>query len=210
VNACGSYGSCNYIGMEELEENKNIDPAVEAVLFACGDPVSLSELCLALDEDRAEVLKSLARLRDRYALEDRGVRLLKLENSYQLCTATQYAPAVRRALKLAEPAKLSRAAIEVLLIVANYQPTTQKFIDAIRGGDSSYWVAWLLDQELLRPVGKLDRRGQPNAYATTLAFLKMFHLGSLAEVPSIAPKRQTELNGVLAESELDELAELLR
>lgn len=186
-----------------------LDPAVEAVLFAYGNPISIEDLCYALDDEYEKVMESIGRLRERYRSRCCGIRLLKLNNCYQLCTAQEYAAAVRTALGLEQPMGISKSALEVLLIVASFQPTTQRFIDETRGTDSSYWTAWLVEHELIEPAGRLDRRGQPKAYATTLNFLRMFNLSSVSEVPELGAEiKNTAAQGQQA-LDLDSLAGLI-
>lgn len=194
---------------EQLKREADVDAAVEAVLFAYGKPISLGDLCDSLDLNRASVAESLARLAALYETEERGIQLLRLGGSYQLCTRPQFAPYIRRAMELGEPNQLPKSAIEVLLIVANFQPTTQRFIDEIRGVDSSYWLTWLIERELIEPVGKLERRGQPRAYATTLEFLRMFHFSSLSDVPEVGSHKADESRAEQQELDLTELEGLL-
>ncbi len=195
--------------IESGDDTPELDAAVEAVLFAYGKPISLGDLCDSLDMDRAAVADSLTRLAELYESQKRGIQLLRLGNSYQLCTRPEFALYIRRAMELSEPNQLPKAAIEVLLIIANFQPTTQRFIDEIRGVDSSYWLAWLIERELIEPVGKLERRGQPRAYATTLEFLRMFHFSSLSDVPEVSVHKTDETMAEQSELDFSELEGLL-
>ena len=97
----------------------------------------------------------LQRLQDYYSYERRGIRLLKMDDSYQLCSAPEYGDQIRRAFEIRKPAKLSQPALEVLTIIAYYQPTTRAYVDQIRGVDSSYTVGLLLDRHLIEECGRL-------------------------------------------------------
>ncbi len=127
----------------------------------------------------------LRRLADHYSYERRGVRLLRMDDSYQLCSSPDYADSVRKAFEIRKPAKLSQPALEVLTIIAYYQPTTRAYIDQIRGVDSSYTVGLLLDRHLIEECGRLQVPGRPHLYRTTKAFLRAFHLNSLDDLPEM-------------------------
>ena len=166
-------------------EVKEIESAIEGILFAAGDPVGVERLCIALDLDRATVDAVCQRLADYYSYERRGVRLLRLENSYQLCSAPEYADYIRRAFEGRRPARLSQPALEVLAIIAYYQPTTRAYVDQVRGVDSAYTVGLLLDRELIEECGRLAVPGRPILYRTTPNFLRSFGLSSLEELPQL-------------------------
>ena len=137
-------------------EMKDIEAAVEGILFASGEPVAVDRICVALNMDRPTVELVLQHLQDYYSYERRGVRLLRMEDSWQLCSAPEYGDQIRKAFEIRKPAKLSQPALEVLTIIAYYQPTTRAYVDQIRG---------------------VDR--------TTQAFLRAFHLNSLEELPQL-------------------------
>ena len=166
-------------------EVKEIESAIEGILFAAGDPVGVERLCMALDLDRATVDAVCQRLADYYSYERRGVRLLRLENSYQLCSAPEHADCIRRAFESRRPARLSQPALEVLAIIAYYQPTTRAYVDQIRGVDSSYTISLLLERDLIEESGRLAVPGRPILYRTTRNFLRSFGLGSLDELPEL-------------------------
>ena len=164
---------------------KEIESAIEGILFASGEPVQVDRICVALDMDRATVEQVLQKLMDYYAYERRGIRLLHIEDSWQLCSAPDYADVIRKAFEIRKPAKLSQPALEVLTIIAYYQPTTRAYVDQIRGVDSSYTVGLLLDRHLIEECGRLQVPGRPRLYRTTQAFLRAFHLNSLDELPQL-------------------------
>ena len=169
----------------DTREMKEIEAAVEGILFASGEPVAVDSICVALDMDRPTVELVLQRLQDYYSYERRGIRLLKMEDSYQLCSAPEYGDQIRKAFEIRKPAKLSQPALEVLTIIAYYQPTTRAYVDQIRGVDSSYTVGLLLDRHLIEECGRLQVPGRPRLYRTTQSFLRAFHLNSLEDLPQM-------------------------
>lgn len=173
------------------------DSIIESILFASGDPFPVSRLSALLDISEAEVLAAADRLADSYIFDKRGIRLIRLENALQMCSAPENGDWVRRALDTRRPPKLSQAAMEVLAIVAYYQPTTRTAVEQIRGIDSSYTVGLLTDKGLIEPCGRLDVPGRPVLFRTTAAFLRAFGLKSLDELPPHG--------GTLPGSELAEL-----
>lgn len=166
-------------------ELKELESAMEAVLFAAGEPVGVERLCLGLDLDRVTVDMVAQRLMDHYSYERRGLRLVKLDNSYQLCSAPEYAPYVRKTLENRKPARLSQPALEVLAVIAYYQPVTRAYIDQVRGVDSAYTVSLLLERELIEECGRLAVPGRPILYQTSKNFLRSFGLSTLEELPEL-------------------------
>ena len=176
--------------MDNLEM-REIEAAIEGILFASGEPVAVDRICMAMEMDRPTVELVLQKLADYYAYERRGIRLLRMEDSWQLCSAPEYADMIRKAFEIRKPAKLSQPALEVLTIIAYYQPTTRAYVDQIRGVDSSYTVGLLLDRHLIEECGRLQVPGRPRLYRTTQAFLRAFHLHSLEDLPEM-PGMETD------------------
>lgn len=172
-------------------ELKEVEAAIEAILFAAGDPVGVERLCLALNIDRFTADAVCQRLADRYSYERRGIRIVKLESSYQLCSAPEYASYIRKAFESRKPARLSQPALEVLAIIAYYQPATKAYVDQLRGVDSTYTVSLLAERELIEECGRLAVPGRPILYRTTQNFLRSFGLASLEELPDL-PGASTE------------------
>ena len=167
------------------QKAKEIVRRLEGNLFASGEPVAADRIAVALDLDRDTVDQVLRRLADYYSYERRGMRLVRMEDTWQLCSAPEYADLIRRAFEIRKPAKLSQPALEVLTIIAYYQPTTRAYVDQIRGVDSAYTVGLLLDRHLIEECGRLQVPGRPRLYRTTKAFLRAFHLNSLDDLPEI-------------------------
>ena len=166
-------------------DKKEMEAAVESILFASGEPVNIERICVALAIDRPTAERILQGLMDYYAYERRGMRLLKIEDCWQLCSAPDYVEAIRRAFEIRKPAKLSQPALEVLTIIAYYQPVTRAYVDQIRGVDSSYTMSLLLDRGMIEECGRLQVPGRPRQYRTTKQFLRSFHLSSLDELPAM-------------------------
>ena len=169
----------------ETMEMKEIESAIEGILFAAGEPIHVDRICVALEMDRPTVEQVLQKLMDYYAYERRGIRLLRMEDSWQLCSAPDYGDVIRKAFEIRKPAKLSQPALEVLTIIAYYQPTTRAYVDQIRGVDSSYTMGLLQERKLIEECGRLQVPGRPHLYRTTKQFLRAFHLTSLDDLPEI-------------------------
>lgn len=169
----------------DTRDMKEIESAIEAILFAAGEPINTDRICVALEMDRVTVERMLQKLMDYYAFERRGIRLIQMEDSWQLCSSPVHADAVRKAFEIRKPAKLSQPALEVLTIIAYYQPTTRAYVDQIRGVDSSYTVGLLLERNLIEECGRLQVPGRPRLYRTTRQFLRAFHLSSLDDLPEM-------------------------
>lgn len=194
-------------------ELKELESALEGILFAAGEPVGVERLCLGLDVDRATMDAVAQRLMDQYSFERRGLRLVKLDASYQLCSAPEYAAYIRKTLENRKPARLSQPALEVLAIIAYYQPVTRAYVDQVRGVDSSYTVGLLLERELIQECGRLAVPGRPILYQTTKNFLRSFSLSSLDELPELPDSSKEggqmtlELEAAVARLKAEEEAE---
>lgn len=166
---------------------------IEALLFASGEPTSLDRLSEASGIEPETVVKLIDRLERKYNVSDSAIRVLRLENSYQLSTREEYAPYIKRAMENKRQARLSPAALEVLAVVAYNQPVTKAFVEQVRGTDSSGVINTLVERELLYEAGRLELPGRPITYKTTDNFLRCFKLESLAQLPSL-PDEDGQLN----------------
>ena len=185
---------------------KELESAMEGILFASGEPVQIDRICTALDLDRPTAERILQKLMDYYAYERRGIRLLRMEDSWQLCSSPDYADVIRKAFEIRKPAKLSQPALEVLTIIAYYQPTTRAYVDQIRGVDSAYTVGLLLNRGLIEEDGHFQVPGRPRLYRTPQKSLSPSPLTSLAglpEMPDLAEEGQLRLgeDGALIDPE---------
>ena len=159
--------------------------AVEAILFASGDPVSTERLALILDTDADTILSIGRELAEEYVTEGRGIRLVRLNDSLQLHSAPEFALEITRALEQRRAPKLSQASLEVLAIIAYYQPVTRAYIEQMRGLDSSYTVGVLSERGLIEPCGHLETVGRPTLYRTTDLFLRTMGVSTLEELPAL-------------------------
>ncbi len=166
-------------------ETVNIKSAIEAILFAAGEPVPAARISLILGVDEAYVFAAAKELSDEYSFEQRGIRLLRLENKLQLCSSPEYAAVITKTLEQRKPPMLSQPALETLAVVAYFQPVTRAYIDQVRGVDSSYTVGVLLDRGLIERCGKLDVPGRPSLLRTTDVFLRTMGVSSLDELPEL-------------------------
>ncbi len=166
----------------ELEQ---LQRGIEAILFAAGERVEISRLAMALEADPADITAAADALADQLAFDRRGIRILKLEQGYQMVSSGEMADYVTKALETRKPPKLSSSQLETLTIIAYYQPATKAMVEQIRGVDSAYSVAALINKKLIEEAGRLNVPGRPIQYRTTPDFLRTFGLSSLEELPPI-------------------------
>ena len=182
----------------------DIKSAIEAILFAAGDCDPAARLSLILSCELDEILRAAEELSEEYERESRGVRLLRLGDKLQLCSAPEYAPFIVKTLEQRKPPMLSQPALETLAIVAYFQPVTRAYIDRVRGVDSSYTVSVLLDRGLIESCGKLDAPGRPSLFRTTEVFLRTMNISQLDELPPLPQLGESESVEKLRQS-IDEL-----
>ena len=174
----------------QKENVPDLKACLEALLFVAPEAVSVAQLAATLDISPAEVEDGLSLLA--LDLQEQGLRLQRHAGRIQLTTAPEMADLVERFLGLEFTSHLSQAALEVLAIVAHEQPVTRPHIDSIRGVNSDGVMKNLLLKELIQDVGRADGPGRPILYATTAEFLHLFGLGSLDELPPLAPDLESE------------------
>lgn len=172
-------------------EIKKLQGAVEAILFASGEAVSLDRIAQVLDVDRQTAGRLLQSVMDRFNGGDGGLRIVRLEDRYQMCTNGEYGEIVRKALDLHRNTPLSQAAMEVLAVVAYNQPVTKAFVERIRGVDCSGVLGSLTMKGLIEEQGRLELPGRPLLYGTTPDFLRCLNISSLLELPPL-PQKETE------------------
>ena len=167
--------------MEQIE----LQRAIEAILFASGERVEISRLAMALEADEKDIESAADALADELAFNRRGIRILRLENGYQMVSSGEMADYITKALETRKPPKLSASQLEALTIIAYYQPATKAIVEQLRGVDSSYSISALLNKKLIEDAGRLNVPGRPIQYRTTPDFLRTFGLSSLEELPPI-------------------------
>ena len=166
-------------------EQTELQRAIEAILFAAGEPVEASRIAATLETDVKDVCEAADTMADAWAFERRGIRIVKLEKAYQMVSSGEMADYVAKTLETRKPPKLSSSQLETLTIIAYYQPATKAMVEKIRGVDSAYSVGALLNKKLIEEAGRLDVPGRPILYRTTPDFLRTFGLKSLEELPEI-------------------------
>lgn len=163
----------------------NIKSALEAILFAAGEPVPAARISLILEQYEETVWDAARELSEQYEKEGRGIRILKLDKALQMCSAPEYAAVIGKTLEQRKPPMLSQPALETLAIVAYFQPVTRAYIDQVRGVDSSYTVGVLIDRGLIERCGKLDVPGRPSLLRTTDVFLRTMGISELSQLPTL-------------------------
>ena len=166
-------------------EQTELQRAIEAILFAAGERIEISRLAATLEVDSKEVVEVVDALADELAFNRRGIRILKLEDGYQMVSSGEMADFVTRALETRKPPKLSSSQLEALTIIAYYQPATKAMVEQIRGVDCSYSISALLNKKLIEEAGRLNVPGRPIQYKTTPDFLRTFAISSLEDLPEI-------------------------
>ncbi len=159
--------------------------ALEAVLFAAGDSIPTARLSLVFGVSEDEILSAVDALRNQYESEGRGLRILRLEDRVQMCSAPDYAGLISKCLEQRKPPMLSQPALETLAVVAYFQPVTRSYIEQVRGVDSSYTVGMLAERGLIEECGRLEVPGRPAVFQTTDVFLRTMGVSSLAELPPL-------------------------
>lgn len=162
---------------------------VEAILFSMGEAVPLKELSKAIEVDEATLEKIILNMMDKYEGEDRGIRLIKLESSYQLCTKNEYYEVLSKLVNMPKAHNLTDSLMETLSIVAYKQPVTRQEIEAIRGVSCVHAINKLVEYNLITEVGRLDAVGRPILFGTTEDFLRSFGVTSMDELPVISPDK---------------------
>ncbi len=159
--------------------------AIEAVLFASGEPIEIYRISEACGIEVGSLSAMIKLLNERYDDCGSGICIKKFDSSYQMCTRSEFAPQIRAALETKRSAPLSNAAMETLTIIAYNQPVSKGFVENVRGIDSSSVINNLIEKGLIEEAGRLDIPGKPLVYRTTAVFLRSFGLGSVSELPPL-------------------------
>lgn len=174
--------------MEQLELSK-IEGIIEAILFTMGESVELKKIAAAIEHDEATTRKIIHQLQDKYEVDNRGVRIIELEDSFQMCTKKEMYEYLIRVAKQPRKFVLTDVLLETLSIIAYKQPVTKLEIEKIRGVKSDHAVNKLVEYNLACEVGRLDAPGRPILFGTTEEFLRRFSIQSLEELPSMNPEQ---------------------
>ncbi len=189
----------------ELQWVKN---ALEALLFACGEPVTAAQLAQTLELETDTVQRLLQDMQADYDGPAHGLQLLQLEDRWQLATKNEFGEHIKKILDTRRNTPLSPAALEVLAIIAYNQPVSRSFIDQIRGVDSGSAVQTLQTRGLIQEAGRLDLPGHPISFATTDTFLRCFGLESIDALPPLHQELEAGQQPDLQELLPQELADM--
>jgi len=173
-------------------EIKKLEAIIEAVLFTMGNSVELSQIAAAIEHDEETTRRLIHNMMDRYEQEDRGVRIIELENSFQMCTKPEFYDAIIRVATQPRKHVLTDVLLETLSIVAYKQPVTRLEIEKIRGVKCDHAVNRLIEYNLICEVGRLDAPGRPLLFGTTEEFLRSFGVQSLDDLPMVRPEQMED------------------
>mgnify|MGYP000103893291 FL=1 len=175
--------------------------AVEAILFANGLPAEPDKIAQAIEMEPSQAEKLILELMDDYEKQERGIRIIKLNKSYQMVSAKKFAPEIRKVMDLRRNTPLSQAALEVLAVVAYNQPVTKAFVEQVRGVDCSGVLGSLTTKGLVEEKGRLELPGRPLLYGTTENFLRCFNLESIENLPPLPESDKTDNSDEKSEEE---------
>lgn len=164
---------------------EEIKHAIEAILFASGDPVTCARIAVILGLELYDILNAAEDLALEYEKNSRGIRLVRIKDGIQLCSAPEHALSITRVLEQRRPPRLTPTALEVLSIIAYFQPVTRAYIERVRGVDSSNTVRILTERGLVEPCGKLEVVGRPTIYRTTELFLRTMGIKDIDDLPDL-------------------------
>lgn len=170
-------------------EIKKLEAIIEAILFTMGESVELSKLAAAVEQEEETTRSLVHAMMERYEEEGRGIRIIELENSFQMCTKPEYYEAIIRVAAQPKKHVLTDVLLETLSIVAYKQPVTKMEIEKIRGVKSDHAVNRLVEYNLVCEVGRLDAPGHPLLFGTTEEFLRSFGVQSLDDLPMVNPEQ---------------------
>ena len=165
--------------------------AIEAIIFASGEPIPLEKIAAAMEQGKTETKALVAAVMEEFNQMHSGIQIIQINDSYQMCTKAEFESYIRLALELKNNTPLSAAALEVLAIVAYHQPVTKAFLEQVRGVDSSGVLNGLFAKGLVEERGRLELPGRPLLYGTTQHFLRCMGLSSLEELPEVPDPKDT-------------------
>ena len=183
----------------KVEDLKEQEAVVEAVLFTMGQSVEIRQLAAALETGEKEAEEAAERLKKRYGESVCGMQIVRLEDSYQMCTKAAYYENLIRVAATPKKQVLTEVVLETLSIIAYKQPVTKMEIEKIRGVKSDHAVNRLVEYNLVYEVGRLDAPGRPALFATTEEFLRRFGVGSVQDLPDVGPEQEAEIKAQVEE-----------
>ena len=183
------------VNLESVEETQKeapisvIEGRIEAILFSMGEAVDREQIAQALSIDTDTVVKIIHNMMDKYDSADRGIRIVELENAFQMCTKADYYDTLVKVINVPKKHVLTDVLLETLSIIAYKQPITRQEIEAIRGVSCAHTVNKLIEYNLVQEVGRLEAVGRPILFGTTDEFLRSFGVQSTDELPTITPDK---------------------
>ena len=195
----GGEGGQMEISFPPTEDEKEQEAVIEAVLFTMGQAVELEKLALAIGQDQETARQAVERLKERYEKDKRGMEIVQLEDSYQMCTRTGFYENLIRVAAAPKKQVLTEVMLETLSIIAYKQPVTKLEIEKIRGVKSDHAVNRLVEYNLVYEVGRMDAPGRPALFATTEEFLRRFGVGGLSDLPHMNPEQEEEIKAEVEE-----------
>ena len=185
----------------------NIKAAVEAILFASGASVERERIARSLEITPEKVDEAILALLDEYSSAERGITIIRLDDSYQMTSRKEYAEQIRTVMDSRRNTPLSQAALEVLAVVAYNQPVTKAFVEQVRGVDCSGVIGSLTTKGLIEEKGRLELPGRPLLYGTTENFLRCFNVSSLDELPALPEEEEAQSSEADEPQNKEEIAE---
>ena len=185
-------------------EIKQYQAAIEAIVFAGGEPVGAARLAQVLELDEETVVRIADDWMHDFNARGGGVIAVKLDDAYQLCTRKEYAAYVRTAMDIRRNVPLSQAAMEVLAIIAYNQPVTKAFVEQVRGVDCGAVLQGLLTKNLVEEKGRLELPGRPLLYGTTPTFLRSFSISALGQLPPLPHETDDTMQDTTLEEVIEE------
>lgn len=170
-------------------EIKRLEAMIEAILFTMGESVELERIASTLEHDEDTVRKIIRNMMDKYEANDRGIQIIELNNSFQLCTKASMYETLVKIAHVPKKHVLTDVLLETLSIIAYKQPITKQAIEGIRGVKSDHAVNKLLEYNLVCEVGRMDAPGRPILFGTTDDFLRSFGIASLGDLPMVNPEK---------------------
>lgn len=185
-------------------EIKQYQAAIEAIVFAGGEPVGAARLAQVLELNEETVIRIADDWMHDFNARGGGVMAVKLDDAYQLCTRKEYAAYVRTAMDIRRNVPLSQAAMEVLAIIAYNQPVTKAFVEQVRGVDCGAVLQGLLTKNLVEEKGRLELPGRPLLYGTTPTFLRSFSISALGQLPPLPHETDDTMQDTTLEEVIEE------
>ncbi|SHI93538.1 SMC-Scp complex subunit ScpB [Parasporobacterium paucivorans] len=174
-------------------EIQRLEAVIEAILFTMGGSVELKQIAAAIEHDEGTTRKIINNLMDKYDSEDRGIRIMEIDTSFQMCTKNEYYPYLINLVSSRKNHTMTNVMLETLSIIAYKQPVTRLDIEKIRGVKSDHAINKLIEYDLVRETGRLDAPGKPILFGTTEEFLRQFGIRSVDDLPSIHQDKEEDI-----------------